>query len=289
MALPTVVSAADRRYFRCLAQLALSIERHYPPGALRLIFYDLGFTEAQRALLRRRFARFELRRFSWDGLPEHVRIRSRSVNTNAWKPLVIEEVLRAASGPVLWLDSATVLCAPLEPVFREIERAGLYAPFGGAASIAELTHPATLAYLGASSAIAAKRQRASGVVGADPRAAHAVELITRWAELARVRECIVPDGASHASHRFDQSVLNVLLARRELGQGLRLTDDEIDVSSARPTPLYRTRNKVHPALPLACDPLARAWFACWRAVDVALIRRRQARAARAAAKGERAT
>src|SRR5439155_20645779 len=104
----------------CLAQLALSIERHYPVPTVRVILYDLGLTEKQRGVLGRRFGRFELRLFSWEGLSEHLRLRARSVNTNAWKPLIIEEVLRGAAAPVLWLDSAAVLCAPLDALFRQV-------------------------------------------------------------------------------------------------------------------------------------------------------------------------
>jgi hypothetical protein len=275
MSLPTIVSAADAGYFRSLAQLLLSVERHYAPRDLRCIVYDLGFTAAQREKLLRRFRGFEFRRFAWDGLPEHVRIRPRAINSNAWKPIVIDAVLADAPGPLLWLDSATVLCARLDPIFQHIARTGLYTPFGGASSIAELTDPRTLSYMGASPEIAARRQRASGVFGADPLAAPVRELVARWAQLSRVAECIIPAGATHATHRFDQSVLNVLLYACERSHALTLTDDEIDVSSSRPCPLYRTRNKLHRDVPLALDPLLRAWFACWRAADVAVIRARR--------------
>ena len=61
-------------------------------------------------------------------------------------------------------------------------------------------------------------------------------------------------------------------------RGLTLTHDEIDVSSAMPSPLYRTRNKVHPRVPLCVDGAVRAWFATRRAADVTYHRFRRSAA-----------
>jgi hypothetical protein len=275
MSIPVVISASSAGYFRSLVQLALSIERTQPRGALRCIAYDLGFERAQRLLFERRFKSWELRTFDFTRYPPHLRIRDRLVNTNAWKPVLIHEVLASAQAPVLWLDSATVVLASLLPVFLHVERTGLYTPYGGASSVAELTAPSTLQALGTPAWVGAERQRASGVFGASPHCAPVRELVTAWARACLDARIVVPDGADHRAHRFDQSVLNALLYPAAARDGLTLTDDEIDVSSARPSPLYRTRNKVRPWVPLAADPLLRAYFASYRAIDVALHRLRQ--------------
>jgi hypothetical protein len=130
-----------------------------------------------------------------------------------------------------------------------------------------------------SPAVARERQRASGVFGADPRSAAARELVIAWAKACLEPGITIPEGADHRAHRFDQSVLNALLLPLAAREGIALTSDEIDVSSTQPTPLYRTRNKVAPWLPVAADPLARAWFAAYRALDVALLKWRAARGA----------
>src|SRR4051794_9822679 len=90
---PVIVSAASAEYFRCLVQLALSIERTQPRGALRCIAYDLGFSAAQRQYFERRFRGWELRSFDFERYPPHLRIRDRLVNTNAWKPVIVRDVL----------------------------------------------------------------------------------------------------------------------------------------------------------------------------------------------------
>ena len=277
MTLPVIVSAASPEYFRCLVQLALSVERTQPRGALRLVAYDLGFTPGQRRYFERRFGDWELRTFDFDRHPPHLSIRHRLVNTNAWKPVIVRDVLAESEAPILWLDSATVVLESLTPVFAHVARTGLYTPYGGASSLEDLTHPATLATLGVTTSVASERQRASGVFGADPGSPAARELVEAWAAACLDEHIAIPPGADHRAHRFDQSVLNALLYPLAAREGIALTDDEIDVSSAHPTPLYRTRNKVSNWLPVAADGIARAWFAAYRAIDVALIRRRSSR------------
>jgi hypothetical protein len=272
----TIVSAADAAYFRSLAQLLASLARHAGPAPCACIVYDLGLAPPQRARLAARFPWATVRPFDFSPYPEFVRLRPRSINSNAWKPQVIEAVVAEAAGPVLWLDSATVVVGSLDPIFAWIERTGLYVPFGGTASIAELTHSAALAALGAPPAATRARQRASGVVGIDPRHPRARALAAAWARACLDARCVAPPGATLDNHRFDQSVLNVLLAR---ARDLELTPDELDISSSRPTPMLRARNKVPAAVPLWLDPAVRAWFAAYRAVDVALWRVRKGFAA----------
>ena len=272
MTVPVLVSAASAEYFRSLVQLALSVERTQPRGAVRCIAYDLGWDPGQRRRFARRFPAWEVRAFDFRRHPAHLRIRGRLVNTNAWKPVIVEAVFAAAAAPVLWLDSATVVLASLLPVFLQVDRTGLYTPFGGASSLEALTHPATLHALDTPEWARAERQRASGVFGANPSSAPARELVTAWARACLEEHIVIPPGADHRAHRFDQSVLNALLYPLAARAGIELTDDEIDVSSSRPTPVYRTRNKVRSWVPFAADPVARAYFAGYRFFDVALHR-----------------
>src|SRR5688572_21958697 len=121
MTVPVLVSAASAEYFRSLAQLAMSVGRTQPQGAIRCIAYDLGWDAAQRRRFAQRFPAWEVRAFDFARHPPHLRIRGRLVNTNAWKPVVFEEAFAAAAAPVLWLDSATVVLESLLPVFLQID------------------------------------------------------------------------------------------------------------------------------------------------------------------------
>jgi hypothetical protein len=272
----TIVTAADRRYFRCLLQLLRSIGRNVPPADVRTVVYDLGFEAAQRTLLIRRFPAIDVRSFDFSRFPAFVRIRARAVNTNAWKPQAIAAVTAENDGVVLWLDSATVLTRYPESIVRFAERSGVYAAFGGRGTIGELTHPSALRALGADATIARLRQRGSGVLGFDARQERVRRLVCDWAAACLDPGIIDPPGATLANHRYDQSALNLLLARHP---ELEMTSDELDISSSRPVGVLRTRNKLSNAVPLWMDRPARAWFAARRAIDVAIWRIRDRRRA----------
>jgi hypothetical protein len=284
-----LVTGADAAYFRCLAQLLASVARYRRSGGsarLRCIVVDLGLGPGELAILARRFAFAEVRRFDFSRHPAFLRPRARPVNTNAWKPLAIDDVLATTSGLVVWLDAASVVTGDLDSVFRTVARTGFYVPFGGGASTRERTHPGTFAHFGLSPARVQGRMRASGVFGVDAGRAIGRRLVAEWAAACKVEMCVAPPGATLANHRFDQSVLNVLLHLH--ADTIELTDDELDISSPWPTPVLRTRNKVKNGVPLALDPLVRAWFASYRAVDVALWKLRTRRTVAAHKRAARA-
>ena len=273
-----ILTGADAAYYRCLLQLLASIERVDRARSLRVIAYDLGLTARQRTRIARSFPRLELRHYELSAQPAFMRIRARALNSNAWKPQLIEAVLGECSEPLLWLDSASVLLRQPQRLVHWIRATGLYTPFGGHSSIARWTHESTARYLGFSVAELSPRMRASGVFGVDPQNARARALVRRWATLCREPACVAPAGALRSAHNFDQSVLNLLLLEARRTEPLALTCDELDISSDAPVSELRTRNKVHSALPMALDPLVRGYYAFYRALDVALLRLRRSRA-----------
>lgn len=270
-----VVTAADVSYFRCLEQLLLSIERLDAARTLKVIAFDLGLELRHRERLERRFSWVELRSFDLASQPAFMRMRERSINSNAWKPQLLEALLAKSDLPLLWLDSACVLLRDPERLLQQIEQQGLYAPFGGHSSIARYTHPGTAAFFGVELGALTQRMRASGVVGISPRSQRAVNVVTRWAEACRDGGCVAPATATRQNHNFDQTVLNLLLLEASRERPWALTTDELDISSTQPLPELRSRNKVKSSLPLAFDPLVRAYYATYRSLDVAVLRYRR--------------
>jgi hypothetical protein len=267
----TLLTAANAAYFRCLLQLLASLERHEPHR--RTLVHDLGLTPPQRRTLERRHPAAELRAVDTAAWPPFMQLRPRPLNSNAWKPQLIERALE--EGPILWLDAATVVLRPLDAVLRFVAATGLYTPFGGHSPIARWTHPRTAARLGARDVDLVLRMRASGVFGADPRHRAVRSLVARWAAACRDPETVAPEGALRDRHNFDQSVLNLLLADARREHGLELTRDELDISSSSPSPHFRTRNKVRNCVPLALDPVVRACFGVHRALDARILRFRR--------------
>ena len=275
----TIVTAADARFARTLLQLLLSAERYGAvPPAYSVVVFDLGLTAADRERIARRFPWCRVERFDFDARPPHVR----RLEICAWKPAVVEHVLARTSGFVLWVDAASVIRAPLDGVFAQIARDGILA-LAGRSTIRRWCHESTLAALAATPEDAASRTRAAGVAGFDASRPAVRDLAAEWRRLAMLPDCIAPPGASRANHRYDQSLLGILLARAARRGAIRLTDDEIDVSSPAPVRWIATRQRVAPWVPLAFDPAVRAWYGTVKAIDRAVIRLKRTRPLRDAA------
>jgi hypothetical protein len=262
----TIVTAADHRYHRTLSQLLLSIERHCDDELPRVVIVDLGLSARDRDHLGRRFGWCVIEPFVFDAHPAHVR----RLEICAWKPIAIDEAMRRSGGLVLWLDSATIVRGPLDPIFDRIARAGVLT-LAGQSPIARWCHDGTRRFMNATREDAAKRGRSAGILGFDGSRADVRELAAEWRRLASIEACIDPPGATRANHRYDQAILGLLLARSAFDDA----GDEIDISSAHPIRWASTRNRVAPRVPLALDPLVRAYYATYKAADRAVICARQ--------------
>jgi hypothetical protein len=270
---PTIVTAGDAGYARCLHQLLLSAERRALHTAHRFVAYDLGLTERWRKHLRHRFAWCELRRFAFEAYPPHVALAQRSY---AWKPLAIREVARERGGLVVWLDSATILrTADLGPLWERVRRHKAYVLLGQTA-LEGRCDPLTLQALGVPERLRRKAERAAGVIGLDCEDQVVLRLLDEWCQQALAPALIAPRHPPLSLHRPEQALLSILLYRYEEAGELELTRDEIDVSSGSPVGWVSSRNKVAPGMPLWADPLVRLYYATYKSLDQLLWRVRRA-------------
>ena len=234
--------------------------------------FDLGLTREDRDLLSARFSWCRVEPFAFDAYPPHVR----RLPLCAWKPIVVDEVMRAQGGLVLWLDSATVLTDVVDEIFSRIAHDGVLA-LAGQSPISRWCHTGTLRHMEVPDDIARKRCRSAGVVGFDGGRPFARALLAEWRRFALLAECIDPPGANRANHRYDQAILSNLLYAFERDYGLVLTGDEIDISSVAPVGWLTTRTRVAPWVPLKLDPLVRAYQTAYKRADRLLLRMRGSR------------
>ena len=265
---PTIITAADARYARCLYQLLLSAERRRLDEGHRFLAYDLGIDAASRQRLEKRFGWCEWRRFPFEAFPAHVGLGRRSY---AWKPLLIRETALERGGLLLWVDSATLFRSELSPVWRRVREYSVYV-LKGQGAIAERCDPKTLEALGVSADVRGKPERPAGVIGLDCAAPVAGRLLAEWCSQALVPELIAPRDPPLPLHRPEQSLLAILLYRYEADGRLRLTADEIDISSGSPVAWMSSRNKVAPGVPRWADPLVRLYYRSYKAIDQKLWR-----------------
>jgi hypothetical protein len=202
------MTAADHRFARTLAQFLLSAERHGERRRCRRAIYDLGLSEADRAVLRKRFGSAQLRRFAFEDHPPHLAL---ACGSYAWKPLIIREAAAGHRGPLFWFDSGTVLRRPLGAALGAVGRQGFWG-LRSQAPLALKCDPRVLDALSVPSEVRHIREYAAGAVGFDLVRALGRQLVADWGDHALVADHIVPEGYA-AFHNHDEALLNCLLAK----------------------------------------------------------------------------
>jgi hypothetical protein len=264
-----ILTAASQAYWRCLYQLLRDIERRRLHTAHRVIAHDLGLDADTLARLTRWFGWCQFRRFRFEEHPSHVAV---AAGTYAWKPLIVDEVVREAQGPVLWLDSATLMrTGDLSPVLADIHRCGVYAVHGQA-SLGERCDPLVLAALDVPPATRLRPEIVAGVIGLDAANPAVRALAAEWAMHARIERHIQPRVPPLKTHKWEQSLLGILLYRAADAGQIRLPGGEIDISSGRPIRWMSSRNLVAPDKLLWADPWVRWRYRAYKIADQALWR-----------------
>jgi hypothetical protein len=244
--------------------LLLSIERH--GNRHTVIVFDLGLSERDRRRLARRFPTVRLERFDFGAHPPHVA----RLELCAWKPIVIAGTIHRERGSLLWLDAGTLVRAPLDDAFAGIARDGVLTLVGQSA-VARWCHARTLDLMRVPEVDWRKRCRVGGVIGFDGSDALIRELVLEWRDAALNPGILDPPGAHRGNHRWDQALLTNLLYAAEREHGLVLQHDEVDISSTHPVRWVSTRNVVPTWIPLAADPLVRAFYATFKRLDRMLL------------------
>ncbi len=271
---PCILTGADQRFSRSLAQLLLSAERHGVHREYRWIVFDLGIAAGPLARLKARFPWCDWRRVPFEDLAPHYRPETRSF---AWKPWAIWQVIQGADAPVLWLDSATVIKGRLGEIFDWAGAHGVYAARGQTA-LRQRCEPVVMIALGFPPDLADTREIVANLVCFDPGNETAREVARAWEYHSRQPDLLLPPATTVERHMNDQAVLNCLLLPLHASGDVELPDVDADISAGIPYKMVSTRNKLPPWLPLWADPLARLSYWTYKAVDQAHWRRKSRKA-----------
>ncbi len=213
-----MVTGADRTHFKSLCNLLGSVAKWEPE--MRCIVYDLGLEPDQRSDLAAAFPSREVRRFDYSRYPAFFNIRV-NAGEYAWKPVIFSEVFEECRCSVGWFDAGNLLYEPLYRMRKVVQTMGFYSPLAKG-TIAEWTHPATLAWLNAGASIARCQNLAGYCVAANYRSPKARQFVERWKQCALTKDCIAPAGSNRGNHRQDMSVLSILA--RQIGLPLFLSN-----------------------------------------------------------------
>jgi hypothetical protein len=212
-----VTSCDSSKYFARLMNLIGSAQYWEPD--LEVVVYDLGLTPADLATVRSWRNVIAVHAVPFHELPAHVR----HLRQFAWKPWVMLDALRRYyPRAILYQDAGQELRQRIDAVRELVARDGhMFVAQDGpntqlrcCGTIRELTHAGTLAKLGADTLPDDAPMCAGGIqayLSADAPAVAAV--LEPTLRCAMDVDCIAPEGASLANHRYDQSVFSVHLYR----------------------------------------------------------------------------
>ena len=217
-----VVSAISSNHFEQAKDMIASAQRFLP--TTRIVVYDLGLKENEIREFES-FCNVEVRNFVFKQYPPHFN----DLFKYAWKPIVIRTVAQEAEY-ICWADASVRFVKNFEsaltmldkfPVKGHIHQDNL--------KMVQLTHEISLRYLNMT------REKMQDVIGVESGLllfktnSLVMNLLDRWCECAAHELCIAPPMSSiHGCdfnkanpqsleyigcHRFDQSVLNIIIVR----------------------------------------------------------------------------
>jgi len=200
-----ILTGANSLYFLGLANLVGSI--HFWAPDHDVIVYDLGLTKPFAAEVRR----WRKTTLVSDFAPEHAPAHWRTPRLYAWKPLAIHHALLRHPS-VLWIDAGSDLRAPVAEIQAYLEQDGHLFVQGQDLDMTLMSHDITYAALGTQKArFIGKQHFAGNLQGYTQNGQARMLILEPFYQCALNRDCIAPAGSDLSNHRFDQTVLSILI------------------------------------------------------------------------------
>jgi hypothetical protein len=208
--MPTIVTAANQKYFDALQATVYQIHKYLPD--YRLIIYDLGLTPKQYKLTLDN-CNCEIRAFDPNNQYANISSHIKNLHTYSWKPLIIQEALRDYS-TVIYIDSSIrFLSSDMRPIIDTLKRVGMLTQFIGL-RLTCYTDPKMFAWFGEE----AESYEQFFTIEANILLFHQTFLTSlimkAWITCALYEDCIAPKGAKISGccgcHRFDQDAITIV-------------------------------------------------------------------------------
>ncbi|KAK3585682.1 hypothetical protein CHS0354_020248 [Potamilus streckersoni] len=219
--IPVLVTAASSNHFLEVQALMRNLHSVVFPKYknLKFIFYDIGLKENEKEMVKKH-CRCEYRSFPFEKYPEHVKI----LKGYTFKPLITQTVLNEY-GFVMWMDaSVRFRTGELDSLFEMATKDGVKI-IPGDLGVGYRTDPVTFKFLREDPCLFADKKEIQATFFMLYRTRFTIETIMRpWVSCALTSGCMYfPGSQSRIScanqnglgfcHRFDQSVLSIILWR----------------------------------------------------------------------------
>ena len=219
---PVFLHAASANHFGESQALFKNIHQKVMPKYknIKLVFYDIGLKPEQLSLFRKH-CRCDIRTFPFDEFPLHVR----NIGAYTWKPILIQLLLQEFDF-VMWMDSSVRFNGILDSLFFDALQSGFKTMPGGG-DIAVRTHSNTFKVLGEKTCMFVWPGCQGGWVLVKRNKFTLSTIMKPWVSCALQFGCMAqppplypcdrgrnkPKKEFNSCHRFDQSVLGIILTR----------------------------------------------------------------------------
>ena len=195
----------------------LTLLSKYPD--LKIIFYDLGLRKRSYKLLQT-YYKCEVRKFPFTEYPQHVG----TLSSYTWKPIIVQLVLKEHEF-VIWVDASIRFLTPnLDSFFFNSTNVGIKL-YPGGGSIAQRTVLKTFEYLGEDPCLFDVPELEATIIMLKRTRFTLTYIIRPWVSCALALGCMThpcslamflcttnsPDFG--CCHRFDQSIMGIILTR----------------------------------------------------------------------------
>ncbi|NER20752.1 MAG: DUF1647 domain-containing protein [Symploca sp. SIO1B1] len=205
-----IITAANSPYFWGLENLVGSI--HFWAPEQQIIIYNLGLNQDLIEEINTWKNTSIVNRFLPKNVPEHCKV----IHYYAWKPLAIYHAIHHHQS-LLWVDAGSDFRAPLTTLQSHLEQDGHLFVQGQDLDMTLMSHDGCYEAMGTKKAYFQGKQHFAGNLQGYVQNGKAHKLILEpLYRNALNRDCIAPPGSNLTNHRFDQTVLSILIYQSEL-------------------------------------------------------------------------
>lgn len=226
---PVILTAASSDHYHESQALFESIHKTLTPlyRDVKIIFYDIGLTAHQHAVMKK-YCRCEVRKFPFSDFEPHIR----ELRGYAWKPLMILEVLKEHDF-VMYLDACIRFSGfwiknRLDKIMQRTKKTGIQLQKSPRWIVSNQTKLDTFIFLEEEECMFSYPELESGLIVLYRNSFLMNAIIRPWVACALTENCMsnpFPQFLKPCSkdvykmilwarcHRFDQSVLNIILIR----------------------------------------------------------------------------
>lgn len=153
-------------------------------------------------------------KFNFKLYPEHFNI-SHKAGYYAWKPYVIYNTYKMVKRSILWLDCGCFIKNKLQYEYNEIIKRKIWS-ITQHSTIKRFTHEYLLNLLDTDKFIYSKTMCTGGVLGIYYPSLLVTKIMNLWTACALIKKCISPNGSDLSNHRYDQSIISILLYQNNI-------------------------------------------------------------------------